>query len=238
MTEPPDDFEAELVTSLMPEVTEEDDLPEFWPRAGVHPFSYRSRDQRDVMASLSRFKGAEWFGYSEGYFRAAIYTLNVAAETPDEVEWLAYPIVFLFRQAMELKMKETIRECGPIVGREIPAPEGHKFTDLWKELEMLLREVWPDHPPDPVEKALGAQLRSWQNIDSSSTAFRYPERLKGGPSLHFKVLNLTVVAEVAQGIYDALNAIGTALDVERGCRGEAEQLRGEMAAEMRDGYGW
>ena len=95
---------------------------------------------------------------------------------------LVYPILFLYRQYLELYLKLSIRTVRTFLdeGREMPT--GHRIELLWGQLDGLYRRAFPDESTDALDQT-GRLIREFAAVDPQSTAFRYPVDLKGNPSL-------------------------------------------------------
>ncbi len=53
---------------------------------------------------------------------------------------LTYPLVYLYRQYIELKLKETIVEANRHDKRSNNVPPTHKLNGLWAECERIIKE--------------------------------------------------------------------------------------------------
>jgi HEPN domain-containing protein len=208
-----------------------DDRYGLWPRGGVSVFTSQSCDTNDVIASMGWYAGKEWFGYSSGYEEAARHLVTVAAGSAVYSENLAFPIVFLARQAVELKLKETILDIAPMLGVDV-FPRGHDLRKLWIQLRQLMRKAWPDERGDLHERNLESLIEQWQSMDPGSTTFRYPENQDGTPSRAFGVdrLNLTAVVNGARRMLAYFDAVGSRFH-------EEARLKAEIEAACAQSYG-
>jgi hypothetical protein len=115
--------------------------------------------------------------YEEGYKRGAGLLLS-AAECNPMADALLYPIVFLYRQYLELKLKSLLN-CAWEVGLEASGKVDHDLRSLWKTLRgSVLPTVWPEVPPSRTE-AVEKCVDELHSHDPASLAFRYPENKQG-----------------------------------------------------------
>ena len=229
-----------------------DERWEPWSNDGAFPFTNEPRvGHNDIMASLTRYDDVGWWGFAEGYRSAADNTLRAAADSPHEVEALAHPVVFLYRHAIELKMKEVILFAARLAGVAPPVINEHRLPELWTMLTDHLRLAMPDTPPDPLEATLDAQLRASAAVDPASTAFRYPHHVSAPrseaegskkkrqplpprPSLQSQLptLNLSVLAEVAEKTFGSLTGAVGVLDSEEEHRIDQATRQAEIARNL------
>lgn len=111
-------------------------------------------------------------GYAEVY-RAAAKEL---AGDHDTGELWAYPIVFLYRQAIELLIKAILTTYGPDHGisQESVLARGH---DLAAQLPDLKKVAKSCHAL--VSQDLDDLLSEWSEIDKNNTRARYPTNREG-----------------------------------------------------------
>jgi len=158
--------------------------------------------------------------YAIGYRRAGDALVERVAETCSEQDFLVYPIVFCYRQYLELMLKADLREARAALGESPPKAkrdplDDHPLMPLWQQLRPLIERRWPDGGPEPdhVEDA----LRQFDTVDRRSFAFRYPTGKKGERSLpeHMLRINLRNLAEVVARIGAFLEGTLDAFDPDR-----------------------
>jgi hypothetical protein len=150
--------------------------------------------------------------YEEGYKRAADLLVR-AAQSETAPDRLLYPIVFLYRQYFELKLKSLLN-CAP---REDSSGSnkkpGHDLVQLWERVErLLIPEVWPEAKSKHV-KAVAKCVQEFQRQDQGADAFRYPED-KSGSNQNLKNLesvDLCNLSEVTGKIANFLDCADEAL---------------------------
>ena len=133
----------------------------------------------------------DWGGYIVGYKEAA--DRLVQSITEDHFDPLVYPILFLYRQYLELSLKyllRLMRHLQQVQGESIPQEvtdadkkllETHNLDKLWKEVRSIMEALWGETEDMAVNVDVGARIREFSLIDHNSQSFRYPES-KGGKS--------------------------------------------------------
>lgn len=163
---------------------------------------------------------ADGLMYALGYRRAGDALVERVAQTRSEQDFLVYPVVFCYRQYLELMLKADLCEARAAFGISTPVPKrdplnDHPLLPLWRDLRPLIERRWPDGGPEPdhVEDA----LRQFDTVDRRSFAFRYPTGKQGGPSLpqHMLRINLRNLAEVVARIGAFLEGTLDAFDADR-----------------------
>lgn len=128
--------------------------------------------------------------YIEGYKRAAdLLAQNVVATSVDQ-DILVYPIAFLYRQYIELQLKDLIRESRILLGKGSGFPDNHNIKQLWELANQLMKEIITR-----VDKTAGDYITkedltkidevicSFVDIDPESVAFRYSEDRDGNNTM-------------------------------------------------------
>lgn len=113
---------------------------------------------------------------------------------------LAYPVVFLYRQYMELALKALIRQAQDYHGIAGDCPHTHRLDGLWRLLRELIQGMGCSSG-DETEQT-GRLINEFCTIDPLSQAFRYPEDRDGNPCLtaisEVNIVNMQkVVAKIA-----------------------------------------
>ncbi|HEX7509260.1 MAG TPA: hypothetical protein VF550_20980, partial [Polyangia bacterium] len=77
--------------------------------------------------------------YVHGYFAAAMHLADDMVANRVPVDTVAYPMLYLFRHAIELGFKVLLRGYSFELSHEKPlGKKGHSLADLWKDLRPLL----------------------------------------------------------------------------------------------------
>jgi hypothetical protein len=102
------------------------DIP--WPRKADVLFG--TEGDRFLNACLN-FAEDEFHLYATGYRSAAEHLFRVVDTNLREQDTLVYPIVFLWRQYLELSLKNLVRTGNLYVGRPAIFPMHHRIKELW-----------------------------------------------------------------------------------------------------------
>lgn len=170
-----------------------------------------------------------WGLYASGYKNAADFLVQRTEETNVGQDSLVYPVLFLYRQYLELEIKDLIRVARKLQSIEGDFPKHHRIDTLWNVCHELLSEISPHDSVDEL-KEIGRLIGEFAEADSTSMAFRYPEDKEGKPSLPgIRHINLRNVREVIAKI--AIILMGASAEL-----GERLQFKYEMENEFRGEY--
>ena len=89
------------------------------------------------------WRSPRWKLYATGYKTAADMLATNVVEHRSRQDTLVYPILFLYRQYVELALKEIIRSALVYLERDRAAPKHHDLGQLWAQVEKLLEEICP-----------------------------------------------------------------------------------------------
>ncbi len=158
-----------------------------------------AKDRRNNACLNSVHDG--WFTYARGYKDAADILVAHIEEKQRNQDTLVYPIVFLYRQYLELMLKNLIRNGRRLQDINEPFPQIHKIDALWQICSQMLHEISPDDSVEEIRQ-IGRLISEFCKVDPTSMAFRYPEDKKGNPSLlsmtHINLLNIRdVIGKIA-----------------------------------------
>lgn len=143
--------------------------------------------------------------YALGYKDAADALLYALAERSTSLDTVIYPLVFLYRQALELQLKLLL----PLARRlaEAPAKDDHRheLMPLWKELRQHLEVLITDED-DAEYTAMEEFISQLHEADPRSFAFRYPTNMRGEVSLpDLAHVNVRHLSDVMDSIFLMLN---------------------------------
>ena len=158
-----------------------------------------------------------WAPYVEGYRTAADRLVEVTAADRTLLDAVIYPIVFLYRQYLELSLKAMIRDLDVLLEHNRRPPTVHglpplfdRFRSGFSEFCRNLGESMPD------VSRIASVINEFHDADPSSVVFRYPEDKDGQPSLSYGHINVRVlrdrVAEVAEELDGFLSALSAYRD--------------------------
>jgi hypothetical protein len=167
----------------------------------------------------------EWHGYAEGYKRAADLLVQHVADTQSNQDYLIYPIVFLYRQALEIALKHLLYKGSLLLDRDSGIPKQHRLVPVWQQCRAIIEEVWPEGPRDELD-SVGEILHQFDYRDPVSTVFRYPVDTSGRASLPVNErINIRNFSQVANRVFSLVDAAGSGVseylqskwDMERDC---------------------
>lgn len=126
------------------------------------------------------FTRDQWDVYAEGYKRAGEIIFEHIISIQREQDYLAFPMLFNYRQYIELRLKQIIVNCGG----EFTAR--HNLSPLWAEAKGLVCDRLSSQIDEDTERDIaifGGLLDEFDDMDHKSMAFRYPVDLKGSPHI-------------------------------------------------------
>lgn len=168
-----------------------------WPRQGDKPFVVA--DDPFDNANIADRSFTRLVLMTDGYKKAA--DLMVEATTNDRYarDTLVFPIIFNYRQFLELSLKYQLATYGRGAGIG-PNWKTHDLSTLWSGfLDMLDRYGTED--PDDVDPVVGEIVLEFAKIDPSSYSYRYPVDTKGNPiPVSYSDLHLPTLADVMNAV--------------------------------------
>jgi hypothetical protein len=145
-------------------------------------------------------------GYAQGYKAAADFIVNGAIDGHRSyafnVSYLVFPVVFLYRQYIELRLKEILL-LGIHTNYETHGlPKHHRVDELWKHARRYVEHLAPIDSLDALEVC----IQEFSSFDSEGMAFRYPVDKQGKPHLpEWTVINLRHLGETMERIGNLLD---------------------------------
>lgn len=192
--------------------------------------SHRRKAVRLGLASMAIFtregfyhEMAHVWPYMPGYFvmpaayqEAAEELVRAAEKGPGDL--LVFPIVYLYRHAIEVSMKEVIQRAVALRddGKGSPSQHRHDLMELWRRTRALLMEIVPDEPYDGVDE-VQAVIRELHDLDERSMSFRYDDQ-KIGERLHGPA-NVPMIGQTLGGVVNWLAGASDMLDALRTAQG-------------------
>jgi len=145
--------------------------------------------------------------YATGYRDAADALLFALSQRRVSLDSVVYPLVFLYRQGLELQLKLMLPLARRLADEYPKSDHGHGLMPLWGELRSLLISVGV--PSDDKEVvATEVFIRQLDEVDPQSFAFRYATSKKGELSLpDLTHINVRHLGEVMDSVFMALSGI-------------------------------
>lgn len=135
----------------------------------------------------------------DGYKSAADLMVQATGSDRPTRDVLVFPIIFNYRQFLELSLKYQLAVFGPAVGIE-PNWSSHDLAKLWSEFLVVLNLYGTDDP-DEVDPVVGEIILEFAKIDPGSYSYRYPVDRKGNPlPVAYSKLHLPTLADVMNGV--------------------------------------
>jgi hypothetical protein len=176
-----------------------DEFP--WPRLGDVLFTHGD----DWHNACIGWTHGQWSAYAEGYKRAAEILVQHVVEAQRDHNFLIYPIVFLYRQAIEISLKHLIWTGCQLVDRRQSIPAHHRLVPLWQQCRAIIEQVWPGGPKQDLD-AVSEVMDQFEARAPVSTVFRYPFTKEGRASLPANgLINIPNFAEVANRVISLLD---------------------------------
>jgi len=203
--------------------------------------SERASGNWETNACLN-FTFDKWDTYAEGYRVAGDVLVQHVEKEKRHQDTLVYPIMFLYRQYIELRLKELIKVSGRLLDKDPKIPQHHDLMLLWQKVRPNLEAVWSSTETKDYHDAAEERLKEFCDIDRISFAFRYPEDKNGDPTLRgLQHINLSHLSEVMRAISHLLDgsSLGLGEYLQTKCEMMAEygdyeqEMRAEMMAEYR-----
>lgn len=116
----------------------------------------------------------KFFLYSEGYREAGNKLYDYCTENPFFSNTLIYPLIYNYRQFLELRLKELIIMGNQYIDTDDDFPDEHSLTKLWNiyrsKLLPKIDNTIEKNTLDNVENL----INEFNTVDPKSMSFRYP----------------------------------------------------------------
>jgi len=164
--------------------------------------------------------------YVIGYKEAGDILVKDVAERRGRADTLIFPIVFLYRHYIELRLKSLLKDGCRLLNREHEQKPVHRLSKLWKEVRSILVELWLNHDEDEL-KAMDMLIAQFEAIDPKSTSFRYSKDLNGNNSL--QSLQIKSPRVNIRNLADVVDGMSTILDGSSDAISEYQRYKNDMA---------
>jgi hypothetical protein len=183
----------------------------------------------------------DWDAYALGYKTAGDILVQYVIDNNQDQDVLVYPIGFLYRQYLELRLKELVLVGSTLLDRRGDRPNHHRLVDLWTEARRIIEEVFGDSSSNTHLDEIEDRIKELSHLDPYSDAFRYPEHRTGSPTLReAEHINLKQLKDVIQGMSLVLDGSSSgmweALDAKHSMMADYAEYRDEMRAELMAEY--
>lgn len=151
-----------------------------WPQEGDQLF--KAGEDWWLSAYIQAWN-KDFHAYAEGYKKAADIVVEAVTAADQEHrstrDYVVYPVVFLYRHYVELRLKEIILVGNRLYDLNQGLPKHHKIDDLWKHARGILNRTSSNQDLDIAENC----INEFATIDRDSGSFRYPVNREGKPSI-------------------------------------------------------
>jgi hypothetical protein len=178
-------------------------------------------DTFNIVSSFSDNPKYDFDIYAKGYHKSAkslsdkLYTQNSYAD------YEGYPIVFLYRHAFELNLKNIIYSGIRLLSlkkreaiNDSEFYNKHNLNTLAKVGVAILTTLFKNDLDNEIKNILSI-ASDFSDLDYESFSYRYPIDKKGGYSTKkYQIINITSLTKTMEGLLDSIEAINFGLDIE------------------------
>lgn len=169
----------------------------------------------------------QFYGYCEGYKESADYLIDAAiqSERISRIDTVVFPVLFLYRQFIELSLKRTVLFFSNKSSEEKAKwlkKANHNLRGLWKDYLDILPSSQSDSEKRTIE-IVGKYIAEFHDVDKSSFSFRYP--ITKNMNLIFgedKRINLKHLRDRMEEIYNFFSGTHDDLQYIRECELEIQ----------------
>jgi hypothetical protein len=184
-----------------------------WPEQGDKLFAVNK--YLWLNAYIKQHPDINWALYIFGYKQAADILVDYLENNDMDANTLVFPVVFLYRQYLELQLKQIIRDGNALLDRGLDFPKTHKLNELWGQCKGIILEVYPENSEQDLNdlEIVEQCILEFSDKDPSSMAFRYPTDKSDQSSLpdNLRYIDLQNLAKVVDKINSLLVGIGTGI---------------------------
>jgi hypothetical protein len=162
------------------------DQPYRWPKKGDRLL--RKTNDRNTGVGFSNDAVSRHVHIWDGYMSAGEALVEDCRRNPQERHFLVYPILFVYRHAIELAMKWILMMYGGYSANDIAHHDLRQLRKLCREV-IDAADCSDGSSTDTVEKI----IKNMHDLDKSALAFRYGANKNNKPS------------KLPEGLYDPEN---------------------------------
>lgn len=167
----------------MNENNDDDELPEYWPRPGDRLFI---QNKYGYDAEIAVSPAERSYRMKKAFKDAADLLVSYTEDTPNAERNMLWPIVFCYRQYIELALKDAIAKHG----RDIEPPilpdwtklEGkpHQLRPLWEACKKIMAAALMNTSLDEIPEiaVIEACIHEFDDVDDGYS-FRFPTDSRG-----------------------------------------------------------
>lgn len=161
--------------------------------------------------------------YVVGYKEAGDSLVDSVADRNGTADSLIFPIVFLYRHYIEIRLKSLLHDGHRLLDKEHKQKSEHQLSKLWPKVRDILVELWPDGNKDDLS-AFDSLINQFEQVDPRSTTFRYPKDFDGNNSLKIDSprVNLRNLKEVVGAMAIILEGSAAAISEYQGYKNDMQ----------------
>jgi hypothetical protein len=186
------------------------------------PFYNESANYQNIVISFSKNPRYEFGAFAKGYHQAANTLCEKFLLQPGYRDYEGYPIVFLYRHAFELYLKNIIYwaaricEFKDVDNLDFKLYNTHCLPKLSTVVINTLKlSVGMDQWLSDIMISVDKISKEFDEIDPDSYSYRYPINTKGNESTnHHQVVNMRSIHSNMDKMLTYLEAVATGLDAE------------------------
>jgi hypothetical protein len=141
-----------------------------WPAKGESLFREDADWSHNAFLNLG---GKGWGSYATGYKQAADILVKRFLEDWQGMDVLVFPITFLYRHCLELRLKELIIAGQQLLHQPVDFRDEHCLLALWRPCRKILVEIWSNEPCATWNN-VESLLKEFDRYDPGGMSFRYP----------------------------------------------------------------
>ncbi len=179
-----------------------------------------------------------WNLYARGYHDALEVLIEHLLENSSAtIDTLVYPVIFLYHQYLELRLKEIILLGNKLLERPYKISKEHNIARLWRTARLLLQEIEPNGSKIDLD-AIEVIIKEFSSVDPESMTFRYPVNLDGSPTLEPNIthINIRNFADVMGEVISNLEGMSVMISVYQGYQDEQNSYYQQENSEYQDDY--
>lgn len=185
-------------------------------------FYNKLNNKSNFVISFSKNPKNDFGIFAKGYFNAASKMANILLTKNHFSDYEAYPILFLYRHALELFLKNIIYKSSLILlfkGINDITPRlynNHNLIILSEISSKILMKLFRnDKSIFDLSHKISNICFEFSEIDPNSYSYRYPIDKKGNYSTkHHQVVNLESICSELNELLDELDTLNFGLNIE------------------------
>lgn len=152
--------------------------------------------------------------YVIGYKHAADNLVAQIVNGDPYQDALVFPICFLYRQYIELRLKEIVKSGRSFLDENGSFPQHHKIQNLWNLVVTIINKVFSEDS-EPLDLSIASHvITEFSKLDPGSFTFRYPIDKSGkNPLENIRYINVRRLANYINAFADTMDVASTGISV-------------------------